>query len=240
MPTLTLKYKDKDVKRFRFSQGTTITIGRADDNDITVENLAVSSHHAKIESVGNGYLLTDLKSKNGTFVNDRLVSSLLLKNGDIITIAKHALVFAYAEDEQSVGFGDDADMGRYSPPPMDTDSNRGIKAEGTSTGPVRKKPNKEPVGVLTYLSGGEGEIELDADVVRVGKSPSADIIVGGIMVGKTAFTINKEPDGYRLVYVAGISKPRVNGEAVRDSVPLMEFDTISIGSATFQFVHKKF
>ena len=60
------------------------------------------------------------------------------------------------------------------------------------------------------------------------------------MVGKTAFTINKEPNGYRLVYVAGVSKPKVNGEAIRDAVLLMDFDTIAIGPATFQFVHKKF
>ncbi len=236
MPTLTLRFKDKNLRRFRFKQGTTVTIGRAEDNHVTVENLAVSSHHAKIDSVGEGYLLTDLKSKNGTFVNDELVSSHWLKHGDVITIAKHSLVFEYTEDEQRPKTDDQA-MGQTIV--MDTDSYRGMMANGASTGAVNQKLKKEPVGVLTYLSGGEGEIELDKKLVKIGKSSSSDIVVGGLMVGKISFTISRRPNGYHLSYVAGIAKPKVNGEPVKESVRLKEFDTINIGSVAFQFVHKK-
>jgi pSer/pThr/pTyr-binding forkhead associated (FHA) protein len=234
MPTLTLKFKDKNLRRFRFKQGTTVTIGRAEDNHVTVENLAVSSHHAKIDSVGDGYLLTDLKSKNGTFVNDELVSSHWLKHEDVITIAKHSLVFEYTEDEQRPKT-DDGIMGQTMV--MDTDSYRGMKAKGTGT--FNGKGKEEPVGVLTYLSGDEGEIELDKKLVKVGKSPSSDVVVGGLMVGKTSFTISRRDNGYYLNFVAGISKPKVNGETVKESVRLKEFDTINIGSVTFQFIHKK-
>ncbi len=235
MPTLTLKFKDKNLKRFRFKQGATVTIGRADDNHVTIENLAVSSHHAKIDTVGDGYLLTDLKSKNGTFVNEELVSSHWLKHGDNITIAKHSLLFQYTEDERRPKSEESA-MGQTMV--MDTDSYRGMMAKG-GTDTFSSGTRAEPVGVLTYLSGGEGEIELDKKIVRVGKSPSADVVVGGLMVGKTSCTISRRADGYYLSYVGGMSKPKVNGEVVKESIRLQEFDTINIGSVTFQFVQKK-
>jgi len=68
-------------------------------NDVVIENLAVSGHHAKIDSVGDGYLLTDLQSKNGTFVNNEPVNSHWLQHNDDVLIGKHVILFAYAESE---------------------------------------------------------------------------------------------------------------------------------------------
>jgi pSer/pThr/pTyr-binding forkhead associated (FHA) protein len=59
----------------------------------------VSSGHAKIESSPAGYLLTDLGSTNGTFVNDVRVESRGLKNGDVLTIGRHQLVFLLSAEE---------------------------------------------------------------------------------------------------------------------------------------------
>ena len=233
MPTMTLKFKNKNLRRYRFKKGTSVTIGRAEDNHIKIENLAVSSHHAKIDSVGDGYLLTDLKSKNGTFVNEELVSSHWLQNGDIVTIAKHTLIFALTEDEEPAP--GEAEMGETMI--MDTENYRSMMAG--SNGINSDKGKKEPVGVLTYLTGGEGDVELTKKLTRVGKNPSSDIVVNGLMIGKTAFTVSKRPNGYFLSYVTGISKPRVNGDTIKDSVRLKEFDTIDIGSVRFQFLQKK-
>ena len=68
-------------------------------NDVVIENLAVSGNHAKIDSVGDGYLLTDLQSKNGTFVNNEPVNSHWLQHNDDVLIGKHVILFAYAESE---------------------------------------------------------------------------------------------------------------------------------------------
>ena len=87
MPTLTLTFKDNTIATYRIEEGQSITIGRKESNNVPIENLAVSGHHAKIDSVGEGYLMTDLQSKNGSFVNKELVSSHWLKDGDNILSA---------------------------------------------------------------------------------------------------------------------------------------------------------
>ena len=93
MPVLTLKFKDTKINEYRLQEGGNLTIGRRDANNIVIENLAVSGFHAKIDSIDKGYLLTDLKSKNGTFVNGQLVASHWLGHGDTVNIGKHTLVF---------------------------------------------------------------------------------------------------------------------------------------------------
>ena len=79
MPMLTLKFKKNTIADYPLQKGKSVTIGRRTNNDIVVENLAVSGHHAKIDSIGDGFVLTDLQSKNGCFVNEQLVTSHWLK-----------------------------------------------------------------------------------------------------------------------------------------------------------------
>ena len=99
MPTLTLQFKDSRIADFELIKGKSLNIGRRLSNDVIVENLAVSGNHAKIDSVGDGFVLIDLKSKNGSFVNEQLVNSHWLKHGDVISIGKHTLAFYYQEEE---------------------------------------------------------------------------------------------------------------------------------------------
>ncbi len=107
MPTLKLSFKKKTLENFPVRKGYSLTLGRKKNNDIIIENLAVSSHHAKIDSVGDEFVLVDLQSKNGSFVNEKLVNSHWLKPGDIISIGKHSLVFSYSEDEERTYGGTD-------------------------------------------------------------------------------------------------------------------------------------
>ncbi len=100
MPTLKLNFKDKTLGDYVLQKGIFLTIGRQQNNDVVIDNLAVSGYHAKIDSVSDGFVLIDLQSKNGSFVNEKLINSHWLKNGDIISIGKHSLVFGYSEDEE--------------------------------------------------------------------------------------------------------------------------------------------
>jgi len=81
-------------------------------------------------------------------------------------------------------------------------------------------------------------VEIKKKLFKIGKSVSSDLVVSGLMVGQTSATISKRPNGYSLSYVEGMSKPKVNGNAVKESVMLKEFDVIEIGSAKLQFVLK--
>jgi len=65
----------------------TMVLGRADATNIKISDNSVSRTHAKIEPNNEGYYVIDLKSLNGTFVNDRQTrGSQLLRDGDYIRI----------------------------------------------------------------------------------------------------------------------------------------------------------
>ncbi len=233
MPILTLKFKENSLGDFRIENGQSLTIGRKDSNDIPIENLAVSGHHAKIDSVGDGYLLTDLQSKNGSFVNKQLVNSHWLKAGDTIVIGKHTLVFSYTEGEKQP---EDADPKMGATMVMETGKHREMLNATVDSKAAPEK--KQKIGVLSYLSGGDGEFELEKKLTKIGKNAACDIVVGGLMMGQTALTISQRPNGYSLTYVEGMSKPKVNGKVAREMVMLREFDTIEIGSLKVQFIFK--
>lgn len=59
-----------------------ISIGRADDNMVVLDDASVSGHHAEIEQTENGLVLRDLGSTNGTKVNGLMVTEAVLKDGD--------------------------------------------------------------------------------------------------------------------------------------------------------------
>jgi pSer/pThr/pTyr-binding forkhead associated (FHA) protein len=94
MPVLTLKFKDTVVSKYKLDNKKPFHIGRRRTNDIVIENLAVSGEHAKVDPSQEGFVLTDLQSKNGTYVNNKPITTRLLKNGDVIKIGMHSLVFS--------------------------------------------------------------------------------------------------------------------------------------------------
>lgn len=70
-----------------------LTIGRHPDNDVVLESRVVSSRHALLRRLGDAYLLEDLGSSNGTYVNGAEIRGTELKDGDQIWIADTKLVF---------------------------------------------------------------------------------------------------------------------------------------------------
>jgi len=69
------------------------TMGRLPDNDVRIDNAAVSGHHALIINILNDSFLEDLNSTNGTYVNGKLVKKHALQHGDVITVGHHQLRF---------------------------------------------------------------------------------------------------------------------------------------------------
>lgn len=234
MPTLTLKFKDTRIKTFSIAEGEKLSIGRRETNDIVIENLAVSGFHAKIDAIEKGYLLTDLKSKNGTFVNGQLVSTHWLGHGDVISVGKHTLIFVHEGGKPQTAPADD---GMDKTMVMETGQYKELLAKN-ATEAGGAPSDREPAALLSFLSGAKGEVEIQKKLVKIGKDPSSDIVVGGLMTAKTAATISKRPNGYYISYVGGMAKPKVNDVVVRESIQLKEFDIIEIGPAKMQFIFK--
>jgi len=77
------------------------TVGRLPDNDIRIDNPAVSGHHSLVINILNDSFLEDLNSTNGTYVNGKLIKKHALANGDVITIGHHQLRFVDAGVDDS-------------------------------------------------------------------------------------------------------------------------------------------
>jgi FHA domain/Type II secretion system protein B len=96
MARLLWEHEGQVIKDYPFPKGS-VTIGRRKENTIVFTNPEVSSVHARIDKVGTDYILTDLQSTNGTFVNSLKVLSHRLSHGDRISIGKNVLLFIGTE-----------------------------------------------------------------------------------------------------------------------------------------------
>ena len=90
MLTILLKFNDKVLKTIETDKEL-VSIGRNVDNDIQIDNLSVSKNQAKITRDKDSYRVEDLKSTNGTYLNEKMVSKAELKHKDILTVGKHTL-----------------------------------------------------------------------------------------------------------------------------------------------------
>ena len=258
MSTLTLRFQDKLLGDYQLQDNFTLTIGRAKKNDVIIQDPAVSGHHAKIDPVGHRYVLIDLQSKNGTFVNENLIISHWLKHGDVINIGNHQLVFNQYSSQQI--FDDDMEELDQTVI-MDTSQHRNmlIKANPTksinvvrfwdkgldqngdiseqlkTTTPYRPVDEDQSIGVITYLAGGVGKVKLRRKISTIGKHPSSDVVVKGFMVGQTAVTITQKTEGFYINPISGLAKPKVDGNTVKVPTIIDDLSIIEIGSAKLQF-----
>lgn len=74
----------------------TLTVGRAEDNAIFLDDITVSRHHARFEHNGSHWQLSDLGSLNGTYVNREPVEVVQLASGDEVQIGKYRFQFLSA------------------------------------------------------------------------------------------------------------------------------------------------
>src|ERR1700722_13566815 len=100
MPRLVLKFEGASLKEVPLGTRP-VTIGRAPDNDIPVDNLAVSNYHARVYVEAGSLVVEDLNSLNGSFLNDMRIERAMLKDGDTILIGKHQIVVDQLHDAAS-------------------------------------------------------------------------------------------------------------------------------------------
>ena len=79
-----------------------VSIGRLASNGIRLEDPFVSRHHCIIRTEGDGYMIEDLNSANGTYVNDVLVKACSLKEGSIIQVGTSRFLFSLQNPEEPI------------------------------------------------------------------------------------------------------------------------------------------
>jgi len=204
-----------------------LLIGRKPENDIQVDNLAVSGQHAAIITILNDSFLEDLDSTNGTFVNGKLVKKHALKHGDVITIGKHEL--KYVNDEATT---DDQDFEKTMiiRPGMASHAAAAAKAEETAPPPPagtssQMVDGEMPLGKIQVLSGpGAGkELELKKALITLGR-PGVQVAV-----------ITRRPQGYFITHVEG-KHPLVNGDTIgAQAHALKDHDVVELAGVKMEF-----
>ncbi len=92
MAKITINRENFQIDERELEQGS-LSIGRNHDNDLDIDDPAVSSHHAQIVTVFDSSYVEDLGSTNGTFVNGKQVKTHTLHNGDVLTMGHYQILF---------------------------------------------------------------------------------------------------------------------------------------------------
>ena len=97
---LVLRGGEDEGKHFVLSALVT-NVGRHADSDIALDDITVSRRHCEISLEGSRFVVRDVGSLNGTYVNQKRVDSVELQQGDEIQIGKFLVVFLERPDEKS-------------------------------------------------------------------------------------------------------------------------------------------
>jgi FHA domain-containing protein len=239
MPRLILKSENRVLEDYVI--GEMATIGRRSDNVIVIDDPAVSAHHACVFRDGDHDVVRDLESTNGTFVNDKRVSSQRLRNGDVVAIGSHRLLFREIPDEAPAS----PDMSRtFMSNPADTvflDAKKHqallamLKDSDSPFGDDSTGGFAGPTGVLRVLAGGNGEAEyrLEAETSVIGRSDTALLRLRGWFKPKVAVAIVRRSDGYVATLMGG--RTLINSQPLDGRCRLKPGDILDVSGLRLEF-----
>jgi predicted component of type VI protein secretion system len=240
MAKLTLTFQER-VLREIVPTGGVITIGRQPDNTLCIDNPAVSGHHAKVYWEADGYVVEDMESFNGTYVNNERIAKVGLRDGDVVLIGKHTVHFHAEENEHIPSAWAQIDdralrwqhlVEQNQPPQLDhtmvLDTKRVREMLGEKRLPISAQtavPNLElattatarngvrRIGTLTVVAGRTDRQRylLLSKLVVIGRSPLATIRLKRWFAPQTAASIHHREDGYFIAQAGSKARIRING-----------------------------
>ena len=220
MPKIFLKFNERVLREVPLDKPR-FTIGRKPDNDLVIDNPAVSGHHALLFSEEGAFFIEDLESTNGTFVNDAKVQKEKLKNSDCIVVGKHVLIY---QDE----------IAAPPPPPNEDESDKTVMLETAK----QKELLKAVHGTMKTDAVGGKTTEKVGRLTVIGAEDTATVKLTGWFAPKDAALISRRGSAYFISLPDGAKKITVNAEAVQGQKQLHDSDTIIIAGVHFQFVLK--
>jgi pSer/pThr/pTyr-binding forkhead associated (FHA) protein len=211
------------------------TIGRLPDNDIRIDNPAVSGHHSLIINILNDSFLEDLNSTNGTYVNGKLIKKHALQHSDIVTVGHHQLRFI-EDDEQQDEFQKTMVI-QPSARPVESIRRAEAKVDTAASGPAVSDPRRAIAdanlavkpGRLQVLSGqfAGREMELTKALTTLGRP------------GQQVAAITRRGDAFYIVHVESSKEgdyPLVNGAPIgAQAQRLRDNDVIQIAGVKMGF-----
>lgn len=239
MIELIVAREGREVNRYFLPQGIT-TLGRADDNEIILDDVCVSRRHAQIRVEGVKVLIEDLGSGNGTFCGETRIARKELAHGDEIIIEPFALTLRKDSTGDAATNNSKRTPAKTVPPrempdigPPDslmepTDSRA---SEGTSGG--KASPLRGPH--LETVRGTGGRYPLERGEVRIGRAEDQDIVLKDPSASRGHAIISVRNSRYLLRDNSSANGTFVNGKQVFEH-SLRPGDVILIGNTELQFV----
>ncbi|MBI1965082.1 MAG: FHA domain-containing protein [Betaproteobacteria bacterium] len=230
-----------------------ITIGRKPQNDIQIENLAVSSEHACIVTILNDSFLEDLGSTNGTLVNGNPIKKHILQNNDVVEIGKYKLKYITEAAGAGQTAADDFEktMVMARPPkvtaaPKAFSDTQAMQAGAAPAAAPKPPPAAAPPAAVAPKAPPAAEAQL-LGAVQILTGPSAgkelDLTKNLTTLGKPGVqvaVITRRPHGYFITHVEGASFPVVNGKVVdAQARQLNDHDVIELAGVKMEFFIKK-
>ena len=241
MPKLSLMFDNKIMKEVPVGSRP-VTIGRSPDNDLPVDNLAVSNYHAKIYFEAGRMVIEDLDSLNGTFVNDLRVERATLHDGDNIHIGKQKIKVDTSGDAPVPW-----DSRRKTAAPridetmvLDTKERRQMLQQAAAMGESMQFASaRMKVRTLVSLNGrtDQKEYVLTNKLTVIGKSAMATVRLKGWFKPQMAAQINQRDDGYYLG--PGDKVPKINGKSISGPVRLNDGDLIEVSGVRLNFIFRE-
>jgi len=245
MPRLLLKFESQLLREIPIGTRP-LTIGRAPDSDVHIDNLAVSDNHARVFAEGDRLVIEDLLSLNGTYVNDARVERVALRDGDTIRIGKHELQLDTAHETSAGEAGGSANL-RKAPAPkinetavLDTQQQRELMRQTAAAGVAASagrssRADQLRQATLRVLRGRTDRPEylLAGKLTVIGNSKLASIRLLGWFAPPVAAQINHRDDGYYLGL--GDRIPKINGQLIQGPTRLQDGDVIQVGRVRLLF-----
>jgi predicted component of type VI protein secretion system len=240
MGKLTLKFGERILQEVPISAAP-ITVGRALDSDIQIDNPAVSHHHARIDLKDGRLVVEDLGSANGVLLNGSPVAKEGLRSGDAILIGKHVILVDQERDVAVFG-----KTRKVVAPRLQETFVVGVRKHGGAAGQasaVAEVPAPVPAGtrvpslVVVRGKADQSEYVLSFKLAVIGKSPMATVRMRGWFAPDVAAQINRREDGY---YLTGATKrpPKLNGQPVSRMTRLSDGDRIELKGLVLEFVDR--
>ena len=213
-------------------QEKVVIFGRSETADVTIDHIGVSRQHMQVSFYNGAYLVEDLGSRNGTFVNGaRIEKAVSLDPGDEVQVGPGVrLRFEPAPPEASATVID-APAAAAQMTPVTSPATGSKDAIPAAPAQTRQEAGENPGRLFIALPGREAEEHaLTAGTIRLGRSNQNEIEVPVPTVSRLQFSLLREGDAYRLEVSSAASNPvYVNDAPVSGNQLLADQDEISIG-----------
>ena len=202
---------DREVRKFALHKDAIVTIGRAQDNDIVINNLALSRRHAQVEFVDGAYEIIDLGSQNGVYSgNERVKGAKRLEDNETISLGTYKFAFHLESSDQP-----------RSSEPRDASETQRLTDE-----------QEQAVGPFLVLTFNEVELQrfpLKGSLCQIGRAKECDIQIPERRLSRRHCEIECLSDGRYVVRDLGsqngtfVNRRRIRGDHEIENRDILNF-----------------